>query len=207
MSDSAPNLTGATAAVLAGMSERHFRRLLKDGTGPMQAPNGTHPPGQFRDWLRARWAADVGLGADGEPTESFQAERTRLTKAQADKAEMEAAELRRTLIRIEFVMQAWAEKIASWRAKLLAFPSKIAQRIATPDKMAEVQAQAQTVINELLNEFSGDGLPARVPGRGWAAVRDVGAATQIDGEPVGGLVSGVEPGVKRRARKVGNLNS
>lgn len=202
MSDSAPNLTGATAAVLAGMSERHFRRLLKDGTGPAQAPNGTHPPDQFRDWLRGRWSEEVGVGSDGRPADSFQAERTRLTKAQADKAEIEAAELARELVRTEDVKLTWGELVAAVRAKLLSLPSKLAPLLAPPGKIAEAQALAETMVHEALSELAGSGLPANhARTRGPGAV-DAGAAAKADGESVGGSLPAAVKRVKRGARKV-----
>lgn len=202
MSDSAPNLTGATAAVLAGMSERHFRRLLKDGTGPAQAPNGTHPPEQFREWMRARWADEAGLGVDGRPADSFQAERTRLTKAQADKAEIEAAELARELVRTEDVKLTWGELVAAVRAKLLSLPSKLAPLLAPPGKVAEAQALAETMVHEALSELAGSGLPANHARTGGPGAVDAGAAAQVDGEPVGGSLPAAVKRVKRGARKV-----
>lgn len=200
--DSVPNLSGTQAAVVAGISERHFRRMLADGNGPPQAPNGTLPPGPFRDWLRARFAEEFGVGVDGQAPASLEAEKTRLTRAQADKTELEVAELAGDLCRTDEVTTAWGDKNAAARAKFLGFPAKIAQRIAPPERIAEVQKLAQEVVYEVLLELAGDGLPERTRARRANSGRDMGAAAGPDGESVGRPESKAVARVKRRTGKV-----
>ena len=113
---------------------------------------------------RARPAEAAAAGEDA--LADFQAERTRLTKAQADKAEMEAQQLRGELVRADLVVLEWADMIGAARARLLALPSAIAHRIAPPGKTAEAMALAKEAVNEALTELAGDGLPAAPLPRG-----------------------------------------
>lgn len=185
------------AATLANVSIRRLYQICDDEpNGPKRSKPGHFDCAEFGEWLARRNSPD-----------NFQAERTRLTRAQADKAELEADELRGRLVPIDIITRLWAELVASWRAKLLAFPSKIAQRIAPPEQMPDVQKQAQRVVHEILNEFASDGLPDSVRERYRSSMHDVESAAGSDGESVGGPPSKIKPRVKRGAGGVGHLDS
>lgn len=192
------------AAGMLGVSGRRVAQIVRDGEGPPQSADGRFPPAEFGVWFRARVKRELGISDDGEAYD-FQAERGRLTKYQADKTKLETEELRGDLIRSADVDEAWSAKAIEWRAKLLPFPSKIAQRIAPPERIAEVQAAAQAVVYEILNDIAGfDGLPDRARARRAAGGRDVAPAAESDGQPVGGRKPKAVAGVKRRAREVGD---
>ena len=185
-------LTHEQAAALAGVTIRRLYQIVDDEPdGPRRSSPGHFDCKAFGEWLEKRRAPD-----------NFQAERTRLTKAQADKAEIEAAELARELVRTEDVKLTWGELVAAVRAKLLSLPSKLAPLLAPPGKVAEAQALAETMVHEALSELAGSGLPAnRARSGGFGAV-DAGAAAKVDGEPVGGSLPAAVKRVKRGARKV-----
>lgn len=185
-------LTHEQAAEVAGVTIRRLYQITDDEPdGPKRCKPGHFDCKEFGAWLAGRNGPDT-----------FLAERTRLTKAQADKTELEVAELAGELVRTEEVSTAWGEKIASARARLLPFPSKIAQRIAPPERIAEVQALAQDVVYEALNELAGDGLPDRARSRQQAGQRDLDPAAPPDSKPVGRRKSKAVARVKRRAGKV-----
>jgi hypothetical protein len=121
-----------------------------------------------------------------------------------EKAELETAEMRGELLRADKVEEKWTVMIAEWRAKLLALPTKLAQRVAPPGKTAEAQAVAQAVVHELLVEFAtvDDSRLELVARRAGG----VGAAAEADGKPVVGRIPVSQPRVKRRAGKVVNGN-
>jgi hypothetical protein len=189
------------ASAVIGISARRLRQIVRDGEGPEQTPDGRFPPGPFGKWLRERHRRDFGVATDGV-SRDFNAERARLARAQAEKAELETAEMRGELLRADKVEEKWTVMIAEWRAKLLALPTKLAQRVAPPGKTAEAQAVAQAVVHELLVEFAGgrEKPRARRSGRAGGVV----AAAQADGKPVVGRIPVSQPGVKRRAGKVVN---
>ena len=84
----------------------------------------------------------------------FHTEKARLTKMQADKAEMEVLELSGELVRVEAVVQEWQSQLMDMKGKLLSIPSKLATLLADIDTPAEVQDLIDTYIRESLQELS-----------------------------------------------------
>lgn len=81
-------------------------------------------------------------------------ERARLTKAKADEAELKARARAGELVEISDVARAW-DKIASvLRARMLTIPSKLAARLATTSKAADVQRALEREINDALSALS-----------------------------------------------------
>lgn len=173
------------AAILAGVTERHLHRLIADGDAP-QPIDSRLPVKEFAEWLDKR-----KRGTD------FDLARTRLTQAQADKTELEVAELAGDLVRAEEVTTAWGDKIAAARSRFLALPSKLAARVAPPGKTAEVHALAQATVYEALEELAGDGLPERARARRAAHAPDLAPAAKPNRKPVGGRKPKAKPRVKR----------
>ena len=82
-------------------------------------------------------------------------ERARLAILQQQKIELEIAELRGELVRVEKVEEQWIGTLAAMRAKLLALPAKLAIAVATPDRIQAVQDKSQALIYEALSELAG----------------------------------------------------
>jgi phage terminase Nu1 subunit (DNA packaging protein) len=87
---------------------------------------------------------------DGTITEH----KTRLTSAQADKAEMEVQVLSSSLIKAEDVRTSWTEFVSNVRAKLLNLPAKLAHQVVGLDHYAEAEELLTNEIYETLNELS-----------------------------------------------------
>ena len=87
---------------------------------------------------------------DGTITEH----KTRLTSAQADKAEMEVQVLSSSLIKAEDVRTSWTEFVSNVRAKLLNLPAKMAHQVIGLDHYAEAEELLTNEIYEALNELS-----------------------------------------------------
>ena len=81
---------------------------------------------------------------------SISEEKTRLTKAQADKAEE--------------VRDGWIGFVSNVRAKLLNLPSKVAHQVVGLETYAEVEGLINEEIYEVLNELAGSELPESVRG-------------------------------------------
>jgi phage terminase Nu1 subunit (DNA packaging protein) len=109
-----------------------------------------------------------------EGSSAYEVERTRLTKAQADKTELEVQELRGILVRVPSAAEHWRGMVARARAKLLSLPSRIAAAIAPPEKVAQCQDLAQGLVYEALAELAGDGIPDDVRMRAAAIDRSDG---------------------------------
>ena len=84
----------------------------------------------------------------------FQEEKARLTKMQADKAEMEVLEMSGELARIEDVVEAWQSQLMDMKGKLLSMPSKLATLVVDVDSPAEAQDLMDDHVREALQELS-----------------------------------------------------
>ena len=84
----------------------------------------------------------------------FHEEKARLTKMQADKAEMEVEELAGQLVRVDEVLYQWQNILADVKGKLLAVPSKLATLVADISNPAEAQELIDDYIREALQELS-----------------------------------------------------
>jgi len=103
------------------------------------------------------------LSPKGSDT-SISEEKTRLTKAQADKAEMEVEVITRGMIKAEEVRDGWIAFVSNVRAKLLNLPSKVAHQVVGLETYAEVEGLINEEIYEVLNELAGSEIPESVRG-------------------------------------------
>jgi terminase small subunit / prophage DNA-packing protein len=102
----------------------------------------------------ARYTRKDGTGDIAE-------EKTKLTAAQARKAELEVEEMEAKLIPAELVQETWIDYVANARAKLLGLPSRIAHQVITVDKYAEAELIIKEQVHEALNELAQDGIPQK----------------------------------------------
>lgn len=80
--------------------------------------------------------------------------KTRLTSAQATKAEMEVQVLSNELIRAEDIKNTWMEFVGNVKAKLLNMPAKLAHQVIGLENYAEAEELLMDEINEALTELS-----------------------------------------------------
>ena len=86
-------------------------------------------------------------------------EKTRLTKAQADRAELELQEKEGELISTDLIKTIWSDYVANVRSKLLALPSKLGHLTQASESYAEAEAVIKEAIYECLEELSDDANP------------------------------------------------
>ncbi len=87
---------------------------------------------------------------------SLEDEKTRLTKAQADLAELELSEERGELVRMSSVSGAWESHVARCRARLLSLPTKASPQVVGCSSLAEVKAVLDGFVEEALLELAAD---------------------------------------------------
>jgi phage terminase Nu1 subunit (DNA packaging protein) len=190
-------VSGLELADLTGKSWRTVKKRLQEaGINPLA-----------REGTRDIYPSDVALAtifADPQRKDDLDltAERARLASAQANKTELEVAELKGEMVRRDEITAHWSAMVAAMRAKLLSLPSKMATRVAGPGKAKEVEALLREQVHQALEEIAGDEFPHNVRARIVRAAEDRGTAPQPDREPVGRPVPLPKPGVQRRARKV-----
>ena len=196
------------AAAIAGMTARHLLRQHDEDDPPPWTGVG-YDCEQFGRWLRRQFRREAGITDDGQVYD-YEQERARLTKAQADKTELESQELRGEMVRVAEVSEEWARQAGAARARMLGVPSKAAPRARAAASDEEAAKVIEVEILEGLQELSTDGLPDRTRRRVDAArareakrlASAVDSAAEADGDGVGGQVPEAKPGKRRRARKV-----
>ena len=115
------------------------------------------------------------LGGYNKKTGSadIQEEKTRLTRFQADKAELEVSELEKKLIPAELVESTWIDYVANVRAKLLSLPNKLAHQVITIDNYAEAEILIKDTVYEALKELADNGLPEKYQSSGEPDQQDL----------------------------------
>ena len=136
-------VSGPEAASFLGVSERTFYRLVEEGIIPKTA-KGEYILG---DVTEVYWKHVLG-------SEGLEFEQTRLTKAKADKAEIELAELRGEMHSYTDVEDAWTKDVMNAKTRLLSIPSKIAPEVVGKT-LPEITKTLKNAINEALEELAG----------------------------------------------------
>ena len=88
-------------------------------------------------------------------------EKTKLTAAQARKAELEVEEMESNLIPAQLVEDTWVSYVSNVRAKLLGLPSRIAHQVITVDKYPEAELIIKEQVHDALIELAEDGIPPK----------------------------------------------
>lgn len=118
--------------------------------------------------------------------------RTRLTKARAEMAEKENAQLDSKLIPADDAKQAWSAMVANARARLLSIPNKIAPIVCAAETINEAREIIKIEIYEALNELADVEIktinpirPVESESDEFDGSEDVEITTESNGEQVG----------------------
>jgi len=111
----------------------------------------------YINWLRNK-ARMTSNTEDGTITEH----KTRLTSAQATKAEMEVEILSNELIRAEDIKNAWIEFVSNVKSKLMNLPSKLAHQVVGLDDYADTEELLTKEVHEALEELAKSELPGSI---------------------------------------------
>jgi hypothetical protein len=200
MSGAVKSLLQDQAADLAGLTVPGLRLQSNTADPPPKGANG-YPAREFGEWLKRRHLKGVGVDSEGVRYD-YEAERARLTKAQADKTELEARELSGEMVHAEHVIESWGRMLGALRSRLLSIPQKAAPRARGAMSDEEAASLVEVEVLEALEELSSDGLPDRTRARRARAPADAAATAKADGKPVGRRTSAPVAGKRGRARKV-----
>lgn len=144
-------------AALLGCTPRHLQQLAKDGIIP-KSERGRWPLAAV-----TAYCGYLQLDARRGPAD-FQAERARLTRAQADLAEATLAQRRGELLDRGDVDAAVCAAFARVRARLLTVPSKTAAECAAEGQPAACAEIVRQAIFDALTELSETEIEALVAG-------------------------------------------
>lgn len=113
--------------------------------------------------------------------DDYNAQRTRLTKAKADMAEMEKEQMANNLIPVTDVTDAWETMAMNMRTKLLAIPTRTATSVFAADNVIDAKRILKENINEALKELSSVEIRTNNPIR----AADVGDDSDADAKTIG----------------------
>lgn len=196
-------ISTAQAAAIHGVTVRRFNQIVAEDTMLVRSGAGKFSASEFGKWHRRRTLDDAGVQTTGEILD-YEAERARLTKAQADKTELEVAQLKGKLIPVDLVVAAWQLLITNAKARLLGIATKIAPVVIAATGLSEIESAIKALVHEALRELAGDGLPSRVDDLLDRRASDVDAAAGPENQRVGRQVSATKPRKRGRTRPVVN---
>ena len=180
----------AVIARLLDLSERRVRQLSAQGVIPKAARGRYELVGAVRgyvQYLRRQIMKEEAGEAD------YGAGRTRLIKARADLAEMEAAQLKAELLPATDVASAWTAIMSLLRTRLLGLPDSLAPLLHETTSITEARNILKKAIDEVLAELAAtpvttapaSGTPGD-RGGGEDGAGGAGAAPGTDDRGVGG---------------------
>ena len=141
------DFTTAELAALLGCTPRHLQQLAKDGIIP-KAARGRWPAAAVTAYCR-HLQSDARRG----PAD-FQAERARLTRAQADAQEMKNALQSGELVPTSQVVRAVSAVIGACRSRLLGIPAKAAPLLVGVETPHEVRSILCALVREACAELA-----------------------------------------------------
>lgn len=161
-----------TIAKLLDLTPRRVNQLVDEGVFP-KAGRGTFElvpvvKGYIKH-LRDRIAA-------GNESDGYTEHRARLTKARADMAELERAQIIASLVPADDIEAAWSAVTAAMRSRLLAIPSKVAPRLMAMKTVNEAQELIRAEIFGALEELANVRVEVSTPLRS----SDPGADRDLD---------------------------
>lgn len=146
-------------------------------------------------------------GRSGDERRDLAMERTRLTRLQADRVELETAILRAELLPSDVVKSVWTGILGAVRARLLAIPSRLAVACFGAASQRDLEDGAMRLVEEALHELAdfdstlyrtARARAANLPGIGL----DPATAAKADSHAVGGGQPAPKRGRQRRAGPV-----
>lgn len=180
-------------AKIVGRSTVQVYNWIKEGCPRNE--DGTLEVPEVIDWLVQRNAGRT----------SAMEQKTRLTRAQADKAELQAARLRSDLVPVEEVQLVWNRMLGAFRARALALPTRVAVQTAAAQPSFEEHRQIlDDAVYEFLAELANYEPSRDIPGTDAEHPETTAAPKR---KRVGRSGTGAQSGSKRGAGKVADRKS
>jgi phage terminase Nu1 subunit (DNA packaging protein) len=182
--ESATKVSVQVIARLLMISERRVQQLANEGVIPRTETRRYNLEESVQAYIQFLQGKNVGRGMADEQID-FHEEKARLTKIQADKAQLELDEMARSLVKAEDVSREWYNAVTDCKGRLLSIPSKAAPIVAAETSAGACKKIIDDLVYEALEELGSYGNTEReeVDTEGDDSVE---AATEADGEQLGG---------------------
>ena len=139
-------------AKLLNVTERRVQQLTKEGIIP-KAERGKYDLVPCVQGY-VKYLQDLAFGRDIVPADINLA-KSRLVAAQAELAEMEAAERKGSLIDAAKIAAWWGQIITNAKQNLLAIPARAAPLVLTCKTAEQASAEIEKLVHEALDSLSG----------------------------------------------------
>lgn len=157
-----PTVEVAVLAKLFSLTTVRVQQLASQGV-VIKAARGRYDLwASIRNYIKFLQERKVNQWSGEGEQDGYTQHRARLTKAKADKAEVEAALIKGTAHDAQAVAAVWTDMIGNARAKMLALPTKLAAQLEGMT-IAERKEAIQAAVSQVLNELS-DYSPEAVTG-------------------------------------------
>jgi len=144
-------VTGSELATLLGLSDRRVQQLVKENVIRKAKRNTFIVIDAVQDYVNYQAGKNLGNYSKGE---NYQEEKARLTKLQADKAELEVESMSANLVPADDVSRHWYQIITDCKNRLLTVPSKAAPIVAAETEAGMVQDIIDDLMREALEELT-----------------------------------------------------
>lgn len=142
-----PLCSDVELAEVIGLSDRHVRRLAKEGVLVMTGKGVFDTVKSIRAFIEYKANGEGSGGSD-----EYEQARTRLTLAKAQKAEAETELFQGKLADTDALIALWADRWGKSATKLLAIPNKLAGPLGSETNIAKRQQMLENEITTALNE-------------------------------------------------------
>jgi hypothetical protein len=188
---------------ILGITSRRYRQLAEEGHVPKPEKGQVDLMPAIREYIGYLQERLRGSGSL-----SLTDERTRLTKIQADRKEIELLKARGELIPVQDALKVWGAIVMAMKTKIQAAPRKLAPIVFGCTKETEIQEILERNSDEICSELSEPDLRYIAVNAGLAAGRAEGSPapaqtkTTAKRQRVGGPKQSAQSGGKRGTRKV-----
>ena len=142
---------------LLRIAPRQIQQLAQDGIIPRDGRGRYQLKAAINGYVGHLQKRNIGRPSSvpvGPDVLDYQTEKARLTKLQADKAQVELDERKGQLVEVEAISEEWARVVTDCKNRLLSIPSKAAPIVAPLSKPAEVMQVIEDLVREALEELA-----------------------------------------------------
>ena len=147
----AQTFTLDTISKLLDLTPQRVTQLVNEGIIPRKERGRYELVPVVRSYIK--YLRERGIRSDVHG-DDYNAHRTRLTKAKADMAEMEKAQIEEQLIPSGDVEKVWIEVSQNMRQKILSLPQKAAPECFAAEKLIDVKNILKEQVNDALQEIA-----------------------------------------------------